>query len=42
MEKIFAESSEKEITRTIAKMFNETLIEYSDCDVIIIGADQQD
>ena len=38
MEKIFGEASEKEITRTIAQMFNETLIEYSDCDVIIIGA----
>jgi thiamine thiazole synthase len=38
MGKIFTEVSEKEITRTIAQMFNETLIEYSDCDVIIIGA----
>lgn len=38
MDKIFSEASEKEITRTIAQMFNETLIEYSDCDVIIIGA----
>src|SRR6188508_2175274 len=38
MEKIFSEASEKEITRTIAQMFNETLMEYSDCDVIIIGA----
>src|SRR6187431_2871670 len=37
MEKIFSEASEKEITRTIAQMFNETLMEYSDCDVIIIG-----
>ena len=38
MEKIFTETSEKDITRTIAQMFNETLMEYSDCDVIIIGA----
>ena len=38
MDKIFSEASEKEITRTIAQMFNETLIEYSDSDVIIIGA----
>jgi len=38
MAKIFSEVSEKEITRTIAMMFNETVVEYSDCDVIIIGA----
>jgi thiazole biosynthesis enzyme len=38
MEKIFANVSEKEITRTIAAMFNETMTEYTDSDVIIIGA----
>jgi sulfide-dependent adenosine diphosphate thiazole synthase len=38
MEKIFADVSEKEITRTIAQMFNETIWEYSDSDVIVIGA----
>lgn len=38
MEKIFAEVSEKEVTRTIASMFHETMMEYSDSDVIIIGA----
>ena len=38
MAKIFSEVSEKEITRTIAMMFNETVVEYSDSDVIIIGA----
>ena len=38
MAKIFADVSEKEITRTIAQMFNETMNEYVDSDVIIIGA----
>jgi thiamine thiazole synthase len=38
MAKIFADVSEKEITRTIAEMFNETMTEYTDSDVIIIGA----
>jgi sulfide-dependent adenosine diphosphate thiazole synthase len=38
MEKIFADASEKEITRAIVTMFNETLTEYTDSDVIIIGA----
>ena len=38
MAKIFADVSEKEITRTIADMFNETMREYTDSDVIIIGA----
>ena len=38
MEKIFADVSEKEITRAIASMFNETIQEYSDSEVIIIGA----
>jgi thiazole biosynthesis enzyme len=38
MAKIFANVSEKEITRTIAAMFNETITEYTDSDVIIIGA----
>ena len=38
MAKIFADVSEKEITRTIATMFNETMVEYTDSDVIIIGA----
>jgi thiazole biosynthesis enzyme len=38
MAKIFADVSEKEITRTIAWMFNETIDEYANCDVIIIGA----
>ena len=38
MGKIFADVSEKEITRTIAMMFNETIDEYANCDVIIIGA----
>ncbi|HKX82563.1 MAG TPA: sulfide-dependent adenosine diphosphate thiazole synthase [Nitrososphaera sp.] len=38
MAKIFADVSEKEITRTIADMFNETMKEYTDSDVIIIGA----
>ena len=40
MEKIFADVSEKEITRTIAQMFNETIWEYSDSDVIVIGVVQ--
>jgi thiazole biosynthesis enzyme len=38
MAKIFADVREKEITRAIATMFNETMAEYSDSDVIIIGA----
>ena len=38
MTKIFADVSEKEITRTIANMFSETMAEYTDSDVIIIGA----
>jgi thiazole biosynthesis enzyme len=38
MNKTFAEVSEKEITRTIASMFNETIQEYADSDIIIIGA----
>src|ERR687885_634702 len=38
MEKIFADVSEKEITRAIAAMFNEIMTEYTDSDVIIIGA----
>lgn len=38
MERIFADVSEKEITRAIAGMFNETMTEYTDSDVIIIGA----
>jgi thiamine thiazole synthase len=38
MAKIFADVSEKEITRTISMMFNETIDEYANCDVIIIGA----
>jgi sulfide-dependent adenosine diphosphate thiazole synthase len=38
MEKIFADVSEKEITRAIVTMFNETMEEYADSDVIIIGA----
>ena len=36
--KIFADVSEKEITRTIASMFNETIQEYSDSEVRILGA----
>jgi thiazole biosynthesis enzyme len=35
---IFAKVSEKEITRAIASMFHEMLMEYADSDVIIIGA----
>ena len=38
MAKTFADVSEKEITRTIAEMFNETMQEYTDSDVIIVGA----
>lgn len=38
MAKIFSDASEKEITRTIAQMFNETMNEFVDSDVIIIGA----
>jgi thiamine thiazole synthase len=38
MEKIFADVSEKDITRAIASMFNETMAEYTDSDVIVIGA----
>jgi thiazole biosynthesis enzyme len=38
MAKIFANVNEKEITRTIASMFNETMMEYTDSDAIIIGA----
>lgn len=38
MDKTFAEISEKEITKSIASMFNETIQEYADSDVIIIGA----
>jgi thiamine thiazole synthase len=35
---IFAKVGEKEITRAIADMFHETLVECADADVIIIGA----
>jgi thiazole biosynthesis enzyme len=38
MAKIFADVTETEITRTISTMFNETINEYANCDVIIIGA----
>ena len=38
MNKTFAEVSEKEITRSRASMFNETIQEYADSDIIIIGA----
>jgi sulfide-dependent adenosine diphosphate thiazole synthase len=38
MAKIFANVNEKEITKTIASMFNETMMEYTDSDAIIIGA----
>src|SRR5918911_3719399 len=38
MEKTFTETSEKDITKTIAAMFNETIQEYADSQVIIIGA----
>ncbi len=37
-QKIFADVSEKEITRSIASMFFETIQEYSDSEVIILGA----
>jgi sulfide-dependent adenosine diphosphate thiazole synthase len=38
MTKIFADVNEKEITRAIAGMFNETMMEFTDSDVIIIGS----
>jgi sulfide-dependent adenosine diphosphate thiazole synthase len=38
MTKIFSEIGEKEITRTIVAMFGETIADYADSDVIIIGA----
>jgi sulfide-dependent adenosine diphosphate thiazole synthase len=38
MAKIDADVTETEITRTISMMFNETINEYANCDVIIIGA----
>jgi thiamine thiazole synthase len=38
MGQIFANVTEKEITRAIAQMFNETIEEYSDSDVIVVGA----
>jgi thiazole biosynthesis enzyme len=38
MDKRFAKISEKEITKSIASMFNETIQEYADSDIIIIGA----
>lgn len=38
MPKMFAEISEKEITKTISNMFHETIEEYADSDIIIIGA----
>src|ERR687892_1934145 len=38
MARIFSEASESEITRTIASMFNDTLQEYTQSDVIVIGA----
>ncbi|HEY7570919.1 MAG TPA: sulfide-dependent adenosine diphosphate thiazole synthase [Nitrososphaeraceae archaeon] len=38
MTKIFSEVEEKEITRTIVAMFGETMADYVDSDVIIIGA----
>ena len=37
MARIFSEVRESEITRTIASMFNDTLQEYSQSDVIVIG-----
>jgi sulfide-dependent adenosine diphosphate thiazole synthase len=37
MTKVFADVTESEITRTIADMFNETINEYSNCDVIVVG-----
>ena len=38
MDKRFSKISEKEITKSIASMFNETIQEYADSDIIIIGA----
>jgi sulfide-dependent adenosine diphosphate thiazole synthase len=38
MDKTFAEVTEKDITKSIASLFNETIQEYADSDVIIIGA----
>ncbi len=38
MTKIFADVNEKEITRAIAGMFHETIAEFTDSDVIIIGS----
>ena len=38
MEKTFGETSEKDITKSIAAMFNETIQEYADSQIIIIGA----
>jgi sulfide-dependent adenosine diphosphate thiazole synthase len=38
MTKIFSEVGEKDITRTIVAMFGETMADYADSDVIIIGA----
>ena len=38
MDKTFAETSEKDITKSIASMFNETIQEYADSEIIIIGA----
>lgn len=37
MDKVFAKVSEKDITKAIVNMFNETITEYSDSDVIIVG-----
>jgi sulfide-dependent adenosine diphosphate thiazole synthase len=38
MKKTFTETSEKDITKSIAAMFNETIQEYADSQIIIIGA----
>jgi thiazole biosynthesis enzyme len=38
MEKTFTETSEKDITKSISAMFNETIQEYADSQIIIIGA----
>ena len=38
MARIFSEASESQITRTIVSMFNDTLQEYTQSDVIVIGA----